>query len=57
MTISVAIYAPTPEHHDMALNLSKKLSLPLVRNQTLEFRYLLFFSQQGLALKQTGGNR
>jgi 16S rRNA (guanine1516-N2)-methyltransferase len=55
-TLSLAVYAAGPEHYAMARSLSKKLSIPLVKNETLEYSYLLLCSLNGLALKQTGKN-
>ena len=55
-TLAIAIYATGPEQHSLARNLAKKLSIPLVKNESLEYRNLLISSPNGLALKQTGKN-
>jgi 16S rRNA (guanine1516-N2)-methyltransferase len=55
-TLSIAVYAAGPELHAMARNLSQKLSVPLVKNISLEHAYLLLCTPDGLALKQTGKN-
>ena len=55
-TLALAVYATGPEQHSLARNLAKKLSIPLIQNESLEYRYLLVSSSNGLALKQTGKN-
>jgi len=55
-TLSIAVYATGPEQHAMARNLSKKLAIPMVKNEPLDQDYLLVCSPKGLALMQTGKN-
>jgi 16S rRNA (guanine1516-N2)-methyltransferase len=54
--LAIAVYATGPEQHSLARNLAEKLSIPLIKNESLEYRYLLISSPNGLALKQTGKN-
>ena len=55
-TISIAVYATGPEQRAIATDLSRKLAIPLVKNETLDHKYLLICTPEGLALKQTGKN-
>lgn len=56
-TKSIAVFASISEKMDLARNLSKKLSIPLLEKESLEFAYLLIYSQEGLTLQQTGKNQ
>ena len=53
---SIAVFAGDAAQYNPALSLAKKLSIPLVQNETDEFQFLLIYSADGLALKQTGKN-
>ena len=53
-TLSIAVSAAEQGLHALARNLSQKLSIPLVKNETPEHAYLLLYTPDGLVLKQTG---
>jgi len=53
---SIGIYAVDAAQYGPALSLAKKLSIPLLQNEAAEFQFLLIYSADGLALKQTGEN-
>lgn len=55
-TLSIAVFPTVPEQYERACSLSKKLSIPLLQKETPEYAYLLLYSHEGLALKQTGKN-
>lgn len=53
-SLSIAVYSGSIGHHDLARQLSVKLSIPLVQNETDGYDFLLRYSADGLVLKQTG---
>ena len=56
-SLSIAVCASGTEHHDMAVNLSLRLSIPMVSDDTGLYEFLLLYSPKGLILKHTGKNR
>ncbi len=55
-SFSIAVCAAAAELYNKAVSLSRKLSIPLVLCEIQEYEYLLVYSAEGLALKQTGEN-
>jgi 16S rRNA (guanine1516-N2)-methyltransferase len=53
-TVAIAISPSEVELYDRALNLSRKLSIPLVQSISEKYDFLLLYSAEGLALTQTG---
>jgi 16S rRNA (guanine1516-N2)-methyltransferase len=55
-SLSIAVCASSVVLYDKAMSLSRKLSIPLVQNESKEYEFLLLYSAEGLSLMQTGGN-
>jgi len=55
-SLSIAVCSSEADQHYKAVRLSRKLSLPLVQNETEEYEFLIFYTPDGLVLKQTGKN-
>jgi 16S rRNA (guanine1516-N2)-methyltransferase len=55
-SFSIAVCPTDTELYDKAMRLSRKLSIPLVAEETEEYDFLLLYSVKGLALKHTGEN-
>jgi 16S rRNA (guanine1516-N2)-methyltransferase len=53
-TQAIAVLPATKEEYDKAIDLSRRLQIPLVEDKTEEFDLLLLCSAQGLAIIQTG---
>jgi 16S rRNA (guanine1516-N2)-methyltransferase len=51
---STAVFSSIPEDYDRAAALAIKLDLPLVRDDTAAYDFLLFYSAAGLALQKSG---
>ena len=55
-SFNIAVCAAAAEFYNKAISLSRKLSIPLMQCEIREYEYLLVYSAEGLALKQTGEN-
>ena len=55
-SLSIAVCPSAADLYDKAMNLSRKLSIPLLLKETQEYDFFLIYSAEGLALKQTGKN-
>ena len=55
-SLSIAVWPSDADQYDKAMRLSRKLSIPLVQNETKEYKFLLLCTANGLALKKTGEN-
>ncbi|MBW2472832.1 MAG: class I SAM-dependent methyltransferase [Deltaproteobacteria bacterium] len=53
-SLSIAIRPAATELYDKAMDLSTKLSIPLIQRETKEYEFLLICSADGLALQQNG---
>jgi len=53
-SLSIAVCPSAAALYDKASSLCRKLSIPLVQGETEEYEFLLIYSAEGLALKQTG---
>jgi len=54
LTPSIAVFPATGEEYDRAIDLSRRLQIPLVESKTGEYDLLLLCTAQGLAVIQTG---
>ncbi|MDX1776792.1 MAG: class I SAM-dependent methyltransferase [Desulfobulbales bacterium] len=54
--LSIAVSTSAAAFHDMAASLSGRLSLPLLQSESEDYEFLLFYTSEGLVLKQTGKN-
>ena len=53
---AIAVYPATTDQYERAHKLATELEIPLTRNDSKEFQFLLICSAESLALKQTGKN-
>ncbi len=55
-SLTIAVCPSIADQYDKAMRLSRKLSIPLVPDETGEYEFLLLYSASGLSLKHTGKN-
>jgi 16S rRNA (guanine1516-N2)-methyltransferase len=55
-SFSIAVCPTANDQYDKAIRLSRKLSIPLVLQETEAYEFLLLYSANGLTLKHTGKN-